>query len=346
MRGALEIVAVAARTPVGSNAESSAAAVRADISRLRESPFIGAHGEPLTMAVDPRLEEDLEGVDRLLPLLGSVLDEIGTKLRLDERIQSAVQVWLALPEARPGFSDADAALLRQHATTWLAARGVQGSVRIGGRGHAGVIECLDPIATLDPRQRTALTLLVGLDSYRHPETIRWLHERRKLAGPDTRAGFIPGEAGGCLAIAESSRRAELALPSLATIRGVGTAQEEQLAGSATGSFGVGLTRSVERAAANLSLPGEAADTVYCDINGERYRTEEWGFFALRAPYAYRSSDYVAPCTSWGDVGAASGALLGMLAVQGFARGYAAGPRALVMTGSEGGARGALFLDAP
>ena len=61
-----------------------------------------------------------------------------------------------------------------------------------------------------------------------------------------------------------------------------TAREDCLPGSETGSFGVGMTRAVLGATARLTLPCEALAAVYIDINGERYRSDEWGFVAMRA----------------------------------------------------------------
>ncbi|PRP93614.1 hypothetical protein [Enhygromyxa salina] len=100
------------------------------------------------------------------------------------------------------------------------------------------------------------------------------------------------------------------------------------------------------ALAGLRLPAEAAGMIFSDINGERYRSEEWGFVALRAPEAFGSSSYEAPVDCWGDVGAASGALFGVLSVRSWARGYALGSRALLMTGSTSGLRGAILLAQP
>ncbi len=93
------------------------------------------------------------------------------------------------------------------------------------------------------------------------------------------------------------------------------------------------------------LHGAEVDTIYIDINGERYRSEEWGFVALRTQALWRSLDYEAPCDAWGDVGAAWAPLAGVLAVRSFVRGYARGPRAMVLAGSLDGLRGAMLLEA-
>jgi 3-oxoacyl-[acyl-carrier-protein] synthase-1 len=133
---------------------------------------------------------------------------------------------------------------------------------------------------------------------------------------------------------------------LAVVGGAATSEEPRLPGCETGSFGTGLTQAVIGALAGLELPRDAVDTTYIDINGERYRSEEWGFVALQIPSAFKALRYEAPADCWGDVGAASGALATALAVQSWARGYARGPRALVMAGSPHGLRGAILLQDP
>ncbi|WP_342377713.1 hypothetical protein NVS55_00330 [Myxococcus stipitatus] len=141
-------------------------------------------------------------------------------------------------------------------------------------------------------------------------------------------------------------RRRLHLTPLAIVRGACTARERLLRDSDTGSFGVGMTQAVQGAVVGLDSPREGIDAVYSDINGERYRSEEWGFVALRTPSVWKRSGYKAASDSWGDVGAASGVLGAILAVQAFARGYTQGPRALVMAGSDSGLRGAMLLQAP
>lgn len=279
-------------------------------------------------------------------MLESVLDEIRAKLGALDLSRGGCHVLLALPEVRPGFCDADGGWISAKASELLQARQVNARVAVGGRGHAGALACIEQVAALSARDRGSLYLVIGLDSYLTGVTLSWLEGRRQLAQPATRNGFFPGEAAACLVLASRPVREHLRLQCLARIVGTGVAHETRLRDSETGSLGVGMSEAVLRAATGLSLPVEAADTVYCDINGERYRSEEWGFFAMRAHRTMRSLAYEAPSGSWGDVGAAFGALAGVLCVQSFARGYARGPRALVMAGSEGGLRGAMVLQAP
>jgi 3-oxoacyl-[acyl-carrier-protein] synthase-1 len=193
-----------------------------------------------------------------------------------------------------------------------------------GRGHAGSIAAIQRVVEESSRGVEGLFLIVGADSYHHADTFTWLERNRRFAQP-------------------SVRSEGLGLQSLAVLGGVGTAQETLLRDSETGSFGAGMTQAVLGATEGLHLPQDAVDTLYSDINGERYRSEEWGFVAMKTYSLWRSLEYEAPGSSWGDVGAAFGPLAGVLAVQAYRKGYANGPRTVVMAGSDSGLRGAILL---
>ncbi len=346
MSAQLDVVAVGARTPVGLTAASSAAAVRAGISRYAEYPFIDVRGQRLVVAADALLDTRLEGRDRIKPMVESVLNEL--ELQLGDRVlrESRLRVLLSLPEARPGFLESDAAWIVEAIETRWHEKNSRASVRLVGRGHAGAILALEQASQECARHSDAVCLVVGAESYHHPSTFIWLERERRFAQPGIRSGFTPGEGAGGLALVSPGLRRRLGLPSLAIVRGVRTAQETQLRTSETGSFGEGMTQAVLGTLAGLKLPQEAVDTVYADLNGERYRSEEWAFTMLRAPTAWKTPGYRAPSDCWGDVGAAFGTLAAILAVRAFARGYAQGPRALVIAGSDSGLRGAMLLQPP
>ncbi|QSQ11890.1 hypothetical protein [Myxococcus landrumensis] len=346
MRAQVEVVAVGARTPVGLTAESSSAAVRAGIVRYVEYPFISPHGEPVVVAADGLLGPDIEGRDRLVSMAQSALDEIETKLAHELLYEGRLRMLLALPEPRPGFSEGDAAWVADSLAARFRAKSPSARVEIAGRGHAGAILAVEQVMKECSESKDVLFLVMGVDSYHHADTFVWLERNRRFAQPGIRSGFTPGEGVGCLALMSAGMRRRLHLSPLALLRGACTAHERLLRDSETGSFGIGMTQAVAGAISGLDLSRESVDVVYTDINGERYRSEEWGFVALRAPSAWKTPGYKAPSDCWGDVGAASGTLESILALRAFARGYARGPRALVMAGSDSGLRGAMLLQAP
>lgn len=341
----LDIVAIGARTPLGLLAEPSAAAVRAGVTRICDYPFVTEQGDLMAVAADSRLQPRIEGTERLLALASSAVDEVFTKLDGLAAHNGPVVVLLALPEARPGLTETEIEAVVAGITTRVQGKHAKVAVVVAGYGHAATAVAVERAVQAQGRIDDAVTLVVGVDSYHRPETFVWL-ESLRLFGTEARNGFLPGEAAGCIALAPAALRKHLRLPCLAQVGGVGTAQEQLLPGCDTGSFGEGITAAIRAAVTGLTLPDDAVDDVYADINGERYRSEEWGFAAMRFHAAFKALRYHAPASWWGDIGAATGVLGMVLAVQAWARGYATGPRALVLNGSRNGSRGAVLLQQP
>jgi 3-oxoacyl-[acyl-carrier-protein] synthase-1 len=334
------IVAVAARSSVGLTAESSAAAFRAGIDRVREHPFmVDAAGEPLRCAMDARLAPTLLGAPRVSALALAVIEELSAKLSPAlERVLGA-RALLILPESRPGFDDADAqSALRavSTATPWA-------SVELGPRGHAGGLAALD-MARRWIAEGAPLVVIIAADSYLAADTLDWLEEDRRLHRADIRSGFTPGEAAVGLALMPEADRRSAGLPALARVRATGQAQEHRSRKSEAGLLGEGLAEALRHIIAEVRLPKERADGLYGDINGERHRSEDWGFALLRCPELVRDgSAYLTPASAFGDIGAATGVMSALLATQAWARGYAAGEGALIWSGSDGGLRAAALL---
>jgi 3-oxoacyl-[acyl-carrier-protein] synthase-1 len=346
MSGGVELVALAARTPVGLTAEASAAAVRARVSRVVEYPFVAKNGELIRCGADALIDRQVRGRERLQLLARSVTDEFSRKLGGGKPYPGPCRLRIELPEPRPGFLHGDADWVANAIVAGMRATFPALRVDVAQRGHAGAAMALEAARAEASLGDEVLQLVIGVDSYHHPDTFEWLERQRLLAGGDVRSGFFPGEAAAGLAFAHPRLRQRLGLPALAVLTGIGTASESRGRDSETGSFGEGMGTALGRALAGRRFPDEATDAVYLDINGERYRSEEWGFVAMRHSYAVRTLDYTAPADSWGDVGAASVPLLAILAARSWARGYAEGPRAVVMCGSFGGLRGAVALEQP
>ncbi|NMO16612.1 hypothetical protein HPC49_21600 [Pyxidicoccus fallax] len=341
----VKISAVGARTPVGLSAESAAAAVRARISRIAEHPVLmDGSGKPLTCASDSLLEFAVQGSARLAAMAASSLQEVLEKIQWEAPLETVVPVYLALPELRPGFKAGDAEAVL-NAIQKIELRGkARLDVEVLCEGHAGALRALELAMNRMSGHMCDLCIVGGVDSYLDAETLEWLEEGRKVARQGTRDGFIPGEAAGMIALTTRTSRSRLRLPSLATLRSVATAHEARPMNSDEGALGEALSNVIARVTRGLATPAESLDNIYCDINGERYRSDEWGFVLLRQPRVFRdASAYTSAVRSWGDVGAATAALNCVLAVQAWQRAYARGPRALVAGSSISGLRGSAIL---
>jgi len=212
-------------------------------------------------------------------------------------------------------------------------------------GHASGMIALDAACTRIRAGVLELCAVAGVDSYLALETLEWLDQNRQLATSYHRGAFFPGEGAGAVLVASDAVVQRYRLSSLAIVRGTGTATELRLIKTEDVCLGQGLTESVRKAVMSLRLPDEVVEGIICDINGERYRSEEWGFTLLRLPEALADpTAYDAPASCWGDMGAASGPLSVTLAVLAGQRGWAKGSRYLIWNSSEGGQRVAAVLE--
>jgi 3-oxoacyl-[acyl-carrier-protein] synthase-1 len=336
-------VALGARTPLGLTAESSVAAVRAGISRVREHPFlVDPLGAPIMTAFDGRLDPSMLGSKRLIALAASALREAVLKVTGGPDLYD-LRVLVALPERRPGFSSNEAAQVLQGLQQELSNAGSRANVELAGNGHAGALRALQIAFASVFQRQSQLVVVGGVDSYLESDTLHWLAASRRLAAGDVRSGFHPGEGAGFIVIGATDILPRLGLTPLASIRGVVSTTEDRSFDKDVEVLGEGLAAAIVGAASNLRLPDETIDTVLCDINGERYRSTEWGMSVLRIQRVLRDSAYDAPADCWGDMGAAWGALGCILAVQSWQR-DAHGSRTLVWGSSDGGLRGAAVLE--
>jgi 3-oxoacyl-[acyl-carrier-protein] synthase-1 len=340
------IVAVGVRCAVGLTAESAAAAIRAGISRVGEHPFlVNSLGGALMCAREPTIDPMVIVQERMVSLTEHALGEVLSKVTGDGRHAMQLPVLLALPEPRPGFTTRHANWVERA----LVSRGLAGvatnGVEVIAEGHAGALSALRTAAERVSKGLVELCVAGGVDSYFDADTIDWLEADLRVAREGVRSGFSPGEGAAVVAVASEMACRQLRLPSLARIRGIADAREQRDPKSDEGLLGEGLTEAVLQATADLRQPDETITDVYGDINGERWRSEDWGFVLLRAAERFRDgTEYVTAAGKCGDVGAATGALGCALAVQAWRRNHAKGPRALVWSGSWGGLRGAVVLE--
>jgi 3-oxoacyl-[acyl-carrier-protein] synthase-1 len=350
MSDPVTIVALGASTPIGRCAASSAAAVRAGISLFQAHPsMVDTAGEPMLVAcadwIDLRqpFERRLEAL--LLPAVDEVLDAVAmpTQRRLPAELARCA-VALALPAARPGLEAGLAQRLLASVcghfeTTFQAA-----ACFTTGHG-AGLLGMRAAVAKL-ARGELDACVLAGVDSYLHPLTLEWLESCDQLhgAGVQNNAwGFVPGEAAGAVLLMGWSKAQALGLPVLSIVLGTGQAIEANCIKTRTVCIGQGLTQAVQDALAALPANERVSD-IYCDMNGEPYRADEYGFMCTRsAPSFVSPSDFVAPADCWGDVGAAGGVLHAVLATVAGRKGYAKGPLSLLWASSEGGDRAAALI---
>ena len=342
---AINVVALGSSTAIGRDAWSGAAAVRAGISGVTQHPYlIDTAGEPMRVAVAPWLDIDLSGVERFEALLFPTIDQALAPIAGGKTGPLRIALSLGLPGPRPGLVDDLQAVLVKN--LWKKYKQVLSAVAAFPSGHAAGLFALDAAVTKLAQGAFDACVVAGVDSYIEPETLEWLEENDQLhgAGPLNNAwGFIPGEGAGALLLMRHEVSERLQLAALASVLGVGAAFEPKRIKTETVCIGEGLTQAFRGALAALPDGNKVTD-VYCDMNGEPYRGDEYGFTCLRTKEAFESaSDFIAPADCWGDVGAAGAPLHLMLAAIAGVKGYAKGKVALAWASAEGGERGAALM---
>ncbi|WP_287191227.1 beta-ketoacyl synthase N-terminal-like domain-containing protein [Mesorhizobium sp.] len=336
------VVGVGARTPLGFDAASSAAAARAGISSIQDHPFmIDRFGEPMKVTRDTGVDVTLSGPDRAVEIATSpALDALRPLLRSGHAAE--VALILSTGEPRPGQPDGFAALVNSR----LRARLSQYALLEGGgstaSGHAGGLLAIYHGCKSLRSGKAKFCLAGGVDTYLEPETLEWLDENEQLHSEGNIYGFCPGEAAGFCLLAALDTATAYGLQPLLEIVSASTAAEENRIKTETVVLGDGLSAAFQFLFEDA--PRDPVDRIICDMNGERYRGNEYGFAVLRNPGRFRdAADFETPADCWGDVGAASGPLYVSLVTEAEARGYQKGPLSLIWASSENGARAAVLL---
>lgn len=346
MSRAVCLVSIGARTPLGFDAASSAAAVRGAVSAARDHPFfVDQVGDPMPAALDAGLDPRIMGPERLLALARPAIIEACTPLAEAGGWRLKLPLFLALPEYRPGFDDRDAEQIRME----LAAAKTSlkfSSVTVAPMGHAAGLAAIATATREIEAGACDACLVGGVESYFQADTMEWLDANLQLTGSVSRSGFVPGEGAGFGLLMSEDACDRCGLSALAYVRSAKTAREPNLIKTADCCLGTGLTEVVRAVIEPLEEDDRTINAVICDVNGERYRAEEWGFVCLRlGQYFDDPAAYDSPADCWGDMGAASGLLFAMLACRATARGYAKGGNTLIWASSEKGLRAAVVLGA-
>ena len=339
------IVGVGACTALGADLPSSAAAVRATLSAFGDHPYmIDKDGEPMVVALASSLPEDLGATDRLVALAIAAAQEALASLTADRMQVQGMPAVIGLPPRRPGRADDLDDSLAQRCKTDLGGGAQLAVVRTVASGHAAGLEALEQAWRLIRSGELEACLVGGVDSYLEPETLEWLDDLEQLHSNTNKWGFIPGEGAGFVLLSSPAFAQKHSLSPLGEVLAVALAQEKNLIKTDSVCIGEGLSAALTQVLQRLPSPEETIHQTICDLNGERYPADEFGYSLVRTAGRYSDpGEFLAPADCWGDVGAASAALFIGLAVTAGQKGYADGPNTLVWAGSESGERGAAVV---
>lgn len=333
------IVGTGMACPVGLSAASACAAKRAGISAFGNLPFHDAAGETVVGAAVPGLDWSASRESRLVGLLGLALADL-----LDGHPNaqwSEMPVLLCLAEARrPGASAQVAGSIVKRIQEQLGVHFNSSKFRTFASGHVAGFMALQAARQLIQRGGAPGCVICGVDSFLDPATLLTLDRQFRLKTSANRDGLIPGEAAAVVLVQENpSANTDTAVIGL----GFGLEQASILSGEPL--LGRGLAAAARLALAESKLGLHDMDLRLSDATGELYGFKELPLVEGRLMRVVRKK--AQPLWHWaeaiGDTGAAAGVAQLVLADHSFRNGYAAGARAICLTGSVDGARAAAVV---
>lgn len=345
-KGDVVVVGVGARTHTGMTALEVAMSARAGKMFPRDSHLTDRAGEPMSMCRVASIADNVMGLPRFVALGAPPLAQAAhawmaaPRLRLQER--PALPVILALPsEHRPGF---DARLLKE----LLPALAEQSKVPIDHARSALVTKCRGggaiafklAIERLRAGQDHAIAV-GGIDSYFDPDILEHLDREMRLHSLTCENGFIPGEGAGFVVLA--ARRQATSMHRYAQVLNAASELEPRPYGSAEPCHALGMTLTLKKAIEPLGLQARRIPWLLTDVANERHRVDEFTYAKLRL-FRALTDDAIhdQPLLRTGDLGAASAAVLLVMACIGWQTGCALGDCAVIATHSDGPERGALL----
>lgn len=337
------VIGSGARTPLGYTRPSSVAAVRADISVIADHPYmIDRFGEPMKVTRDPGLDIALTGAARLTEMAAAAARE-AIQLTLEAYPKPSIGIAFSTGEERPGQGPDVAAQVATGLQQTLSDDINIVKVVHWMGGHSGGIAAMQAALNLLDRDGIDIVLAGGVESYLEAETLEWLDDMEQLHSNNNLYGFCPGEAAGFVALTRVNMAKWLGIRPLLELVSVGSGQEKNLIKTEDIVLGEGLSDAFKSVATGLS-EGTQIDRIICDMNGERYRGNEYGFAVLKTSGLFQdAADFEAPADCWGDLGAASGPLYAAMVIEAESRGYGKGPLSMIWASSEAGRRDAAIL---
>jgi 3-oxoacyl-[acyl-carrier-protein] synthase I len=221
------------------------------------------------------------------------------------------------------------------------------SVDVVRTGQAAVLRALERATSGLARDPSALYVIGAVDSLLALETLNWLEdsERLKSGTFGRHQGLAPAEAVAFFAVETETAARRGGRTVLATVGPVALAQEPHPFVSDTPSRADGLTSACASALQGSGIGAHEIGTVLSDQDGEFHRAKEWALAEVRCLGETGERALVHPADCFGSIGAASAAVLLVLAAIGSSRGWFAKP-VLVVASDDEGECGAVILFPP
>jgi 3-oxoacyl-[acyl-carrier-protein] synthase I len=364
--GPVAVTGLGMVSSIGPDVANSCAAARAGITRASPLTVLNFAGEPLwgresVIGHAVATAEGFTGLGKLVTLGAAALQDLVRSASIPGRLEPE-RTGLYINLSNKYFEEAQSQKLSNGMTpsdAWrdqtrtLISRLVQlCKVHVAPLnqalffgGHAGFVRAVMQAIQQIRLGKLDHCIVGGIDSYLEAESLIATAGLGVLKTTVNPSGFVPGEAAAFLLLERCESTISDGPKRLATIDGVSLAEDGCDRLSERPSQGFALFQAIRTCVSSLS--GEMREIGHCigDLNGDVSRAVEWGYAVVRITQHFGTINLPlwCPAESFGEVGAAAGAVSCCIGIRAFERGYLDTDNVLVWLSSEDGAKGAFRL---
>jgi 3-oxoacyl-[acyl-carrier-protein] synthase I len=337
------IGATSALCSIGGTPEQVWASARAGIAKIGNSSVMDRRFDTIQMGLVP--EDNLPPLKPELASLG-----LGPRARrilrlasptfaaVAEGIDQPVRAFIGLPEIK-----GDQAQWLEHFLALLAqSSGVQIDLEqsaVVPRGRAAALRALEASLTSLEADPDIPVIVGGVDSFLDLVLLAELDEEGRILGPRVMDGFIPGEGAAFFVLRSPSATLS---DRTASLDAVSSIKDEGFRYGSSPAKGEGLANAIELLRGQAE-PSSPVATTFAGFNGESFDAKLWGVAQMRHSDFFAPTLFMEhPADKFGDTGAATGALLTVMAATALARNHRPGP-ALVWAASDSEMRACALL---
>lgn len=211
-------------------------------------------------------------------------------------------------------------------------------------GNCSVFLAIQESFRLIEKKQLKRVIVIGIDSLTGQGDLDALVAMNRLRTPKNQVGLIPGQAASAVLVEDGDAACSRNAMIQGWIHDISAARETMDILDADANPGNGLAGAMRKSLGERKLcPG-----IYSDINGEKWRALQIGnaLTMISSDYIVSDSLVVTPAGSFGDIGAASGAVSICAATRAFNRGYATTDEYLILTSEESGTVVSAMVSAP
>jgi len=345
------ITATSGVTAVGADMQQTCAAINAGITPFVEHEYITCTPSdpewdedlPTYVATAPFISPFLNTSERLTLLAIPAITELFAKSKLKRSSLAKTGLFLALPvkdKSTESLALNDSWLNDLKKQIGLSGLAIS---KVSSSGNIGVSLLINEVIGLLNNGQLEQCIIGGVDSYLFAERIAYLDQQWRIKSARNVDGFIPGEGAAMLMLETKANADKRNVTPLAQLSGIGQGSEEKHFFSQLSSNGQGLASAI-KGAVHKDGTTKQVSNIYCDFNGESYYANEWGLMQVRLASIFNDvKAFNHPADCYGNVGAASGALLLASAVENLQQESASNNNTLVVTANDSGQRSALLV---